>query len=69
MNSVAEAQTIDVLISNHSRVDGSQAKLAELRRQGPGKPNPFVQGTPTVERALTVMDECAQAQRDRFLLQ
>ncbi|MEJ8810583.1 MBL fold metallo-hydrolase [Variovorax ureilyticus] len=69
MASVAKAQDIDVLISNHSRVDGSQTKLAELRKSGPREPNPFVQGTPTVERALTVMDECAQAQRDRFVLQ
>lgn len=69
MKSVAQAQHIDVLISNHSRVDGSQIKLASLRQHGSGSPNPFVQGTPTVERALTVMDECAQAQRDRFLLQ
>ena len=69
MQSVAKTQNIDVLISNHSRVDGSQTKLAALRQQGATSPNPFVQGTPTVERALTVMDECAQAQRDRFSLQ
>jgi metallo-beta-lactamase class B len=28
--------------------------------------NPFVLGTPTVKRALTVMNECAQATRMRF---
>jgi len=28
-----------------------------------------VLGTPTVERSLAVMGGCAQAQRDRFLLQ
>jgi len=62
-------QHIDVLISNHSGFDDSLAKLDALRNQPGLDPNPFVIGTPAVERALTVMGECAQAQRDRFLLQ
>jgi len=28
--------------------------------------NPFVLGTPAVKRSLTVMNECAQATRERF---
>ena len=59
---------IDVLISNHSGVDEAPAKLARLR-ESQGGTDPFVLGTPTVRRALTVMGECAQAQRDRFTLQ
>lgn len=69
MGTVAEAQKIDVLVSNHSGYDGSQGKLAALRQQPTGAANPFVIGTPAVSRALNVMGECAQAQRDRFVLQ
>jgi len=65
MRKLAAEQHIDVLISNHSGFDQAPAKLAALRK-APRGPNPFVLGEPTVERALTVMDECAQAQRDRF---
>jgi metallo-beta-lactamase class B len=65
MRKLAAAQNIDVLISNHSGFDEAPAKLDRLRK-APRGPNPFVLGTPTVERALTVMGECAQAQRDRF---
>ena len=66
MAEVVKAQNIDVLVSNHSGIDSSQAKLASLRAT-PG-PNPFVIGEPAVERSLSVMGECAQAQRDRFVL-
>jgi metallo-beta-lactamase class B len=59
---------VDVLISNHSAFDDSIAKLERRRAAKPGDANPFVMGTPNVLRALTVMGECAQAQRDRFLL-
>ena len=70
MSAVVSAQKIDVLVSNHSGFDGSQAKLAALRQPGAdAQSNPFVLGTPTVERALNVMGECAQAQRDRFAMQ
>ena len=66
MATVVKAQNIDVLVSNHSAYDDAQAKLAALRARP--EPNPFVLGTLAVERALTTMGECAQAQRDRFVL-
>ena len=69
MDSLVKAQNIDVMLSNHSNVDSSQAKMAALRNQPADASNPFVMGTPTVERALRVMGECAQAQRDRFAMQ
>ncbi|MFM9924205.1 MBL fold metallo-hydrolase [Variovorax sp. H27-G14] len=72
MGTVVSAQQIDVMLSNHSNIDGSQGKLAALRQQGAAstaQANPFVMGTPAVERALSVMGECAQAQRDRFAMQ
>ena len=65
MRKLAAEQNIDVMISNHSGFDEAPAKLDRLRK-APRGPNPFVLGTPTVERALTAMGECAQAQRDRF---
>jgi metallo-beta-lactamase class B len=65
MRKLAAEQKIDVLISNHSAFDEAPAKLAALSK-APSGPNPFVLGAPSVERALTVVDECAQAQRDRF---
>jgi metallo-beta-lactamase class B len=69
MAALAKEQKIDVLLSNHSGYDSALGKLATLRQQPPGaQPNPFVLGNDGVLRALSVMDECAQAQRDRFML-
>ncbi|WBL77275.1 MBL fold metallo-hydrolase [Bradyrhizobium xenonodulans] len=55
---IAKQQGVDVLISNHSGYDGSVEKLEVVAAGGA---NPFVLGAQTVERALTVMNECAQA--------
>lgn len=67
MAGVAQAQGIDVLLSNHPGYDDSMPKIAALKAGT--QPNPMVIGTPAVVRALNVMGACAQAQRDRFLLQ
>ena len=67
MKAVVAQQNIDVLISNHPTLDDAPAKLAEMRKD-PNGPNPFVVGTEGVQRALTVMNECGKAQRDRFTL-
>jgi metallo-beta-lactamase class B len=56
-------------LSNHASYDALFAKLAALRQQPGLQPNPFVIGNAAVTRALTVMDECAQAARDHFMLQ
>ncbi len=69
MARIVKEQGIDVMISNHSGYDGSLEKLEARRGQNGAQPNPFVMGTPAVLRALSVMGECAEAQRDRFLLQ
>ncbi|MBS0338334.1 MAG: MBL fold metallo-hydrolase [Proteobacteria bacterium] len=69
MAKIVQEQGIDVMLSNHSSYDGSLPKLEAYRRQKGAEPNPFVMGTPAVLRALGVMGECAQAQRDRFLMQ
>jgi metallo-beta-lactamase class B len=68
MMEVANQQTVDVMLSNHASYDATVAKLDQLRKQLGTDPNPFVIGVPNVRRSLTVMNECAQATRDRFSL-
>lgn len=55
---VAARQGVEVFLSNHTGFDGAAEKLAAMR---PGAPNPFVIGKEAVQRALTVMHECARA--------
>ena len=64
MRKLVAEQMIDVMISNHSGVDLAPSKLEGLRK-APDAPNPFVQGEATVERAMALMNECAQSKRDR----
>ena len=51
----------DVLIANHTVLDGSQSKLPAVEKRKPGDPNPYVIGNDSVQRYLTVADECAKA--------
>ena len=51
----------DVLISNHTALDGSESKLPAVQKRQPGDPNPYVIGNDSVQRYLTVADECAKA--------
>ena len=55
---VARREGVDVFLSNHTLWDEAVAKLG---RKEAGKPNPFVTGPETTQRALTVMRECALA--------
>ena len=68
MRALAAEQKIDVLLSNHAGFDQAIEKLEQLRTQGGSAANPFVLGTANVQRALTVMGECARATRERFAL-
>jgi metallo-beta-lactamase class B len=65
MMRLADEQNIDVMLSNHPGYDSTVPKLAQMAAPG-ARGNPFVLGTPTVKRSLTVMNECAQATRERF---
>ena len=58
---ITKAAGADVLISNHTIFDGSKTKLPALEHRKPGDPHPYVIGTDSVQRYLTVVDECAQA--------
>ena len=51
----------DVLLSNHTDYDGSKEKMRALAERGPGDPHPYVVGTDSVGRYLTVAHECARA--------
>jgi metallo-beta-lactamase class B len=51
----------DVLISNHTIYDGSKKKLPAVVHRKSGDPNPYVIGSESVQRYLTVADECAKA--------
>lgn len=55
---LARQQSVDVFISNHDLFDGAVAKIDRLKTGGA---NPFVIGTETTVRALTVMNESAKA--------
>lgn len=67
MQQVARQQGVDVPLSNHPAFDGTVEKL-RARTTAAAASNPFLTGTPTVERALRVMGECARAQKVRFQL-
>jgi metallo-beta-lactamase class B len=51
----------DVVIANHWHFDGSPTKLPEMAKRKPGDPNPWVIGNDSVQRYLTVAEECAKA--------
>jgi metallo-beta-lactamase class B len=51
----------DVLIANHTNFDGSKTKLPRLAKRGAANPHPYVIGNDSVQRYLTVADECAKA--------
>jgi hypothetical protein len=48
------------LISNHTIYDGSKTKLPALASRTPGDANPYVIGTDSVKRYLTVANERAK---------
>jgi metallo-beta-lactamase class B len=51
----------DVLIANHTVFDGSKTKLPRLATRRPTDPHPYVIGTESVQRYLTVAEQCARA--------
>jgi metallo-beta-lactamase class B len=51
----------DVLFANHTDFDGTKRKVPALAERKPGSPHPYVIGTDTVQRYVTVANECAQA--------
>lgn len=67
MQALVREHGIDVLLSNHPTFDDTTAKLARLASaRAVGERHPYVVGTDTVLRALTVAGECARANKLRF---
>lgn len=62
---VTRRMGVDVEIQNHPLYDGFDAKLARLAQRRAGDVHPFVVGTDSYQRFLTVMKECADAQLAR----
>jgi hypothetical protein len=58
---VARAAGADIILSNHPTYDGSTAKIPVLERRMAGQAHPFVIGTESVSRYLTVAEQCAIA--------
>jgi metallo-beta-lactamase class B len=50
----------DVIISNHSNFDGSDTKLPALEQRVAGSAHPYVVGNESIQRLLTVVEECAK---------
>jgi metallo-beta-lactamase class B len=61
MRDLVTTRGADVLLSNHTDYDGTKTKLPALATRAPGGPHPYVVGTDSVRRYLTVANECAQA--------
>jgi metallo-beta-lactamase class B len=61
MRDIATAAGADVLLSNHTDYDGTKIKLPALKTRAAGAPHPYVVGTDSVRRYLTVANECAGA--------
>jgi metallo-beta-lactamase class B len=51
----------DVILSNHTRYDGSTVKIPALSRRRMGDPHPYVIGAESVGRYLRVAEQCARA--------
>jgi len=58
---LADRAGADVLLSNHTNYDGSKTKIPAVRARQAGAAHPYVIGKSSVQRFLTVAEECAQA--------
>jgi len=61
MRGVAKQVGADVILSNHPQYDHSTTKLALMPKRPAGRPHPYVIGRESVDRFLTVAEECALA--------
>lgn len=61
MRDVAKQVGADVVLSNHPQYDQSTTRLALMPKRASGQPHPYVIGRGSVDRFLTVAEECALA--------
>jgi metallo-beta-lactamase class B len=66
LKEIVEKAGADVLLSNHTIYDGSKVKLPALSKRKAGDQHPYVVGTDSIKRYLTVGEECARAGILRF---
>jgi metallo-beta-lactamase class B len=62
---VTRQMKVDVEIQNHPMYDGFLGKLDRLKARKPGDANPFVVGSDSYQRFVSVMSTCTQAQLAR----
>lgn len=62
MRNIVQTRGVDVLIANHLVFDGTREKLPALAARRIGAPHPYVVGTETVARYLSVAENCARAE-------
>lgn len=58
---MSKSENIDVFLSNHSGLDGTEPKMAALKSRQAGGAHPFVIGTDNVQRAMNVLAGCGRA--------
>jgi len=58
---IATKAGAEVLLSNHTMYDGTNAKLKALAARKAGDRHPYVIGIQSIQRYLTVAEECAKA--------
>jgi len=63
---IARQAGADIILSNHTDWDGSKINLPQLAKRASVSPNPYVVGTPAVQRYLEVAKECATARLMRL---
>ena len=51
----------DGVIANHTNFDGTKVKVPALAKRAAGAPHPYVIGNASVQRYMTVAEECARA--------
>jgi metallo-beta-lactamase class B len=62
---VTRRMKVDVEIQNHPMYDGFLTKLEQLKTRKPGAANPFVVGSDSYQRFVSVMSTCTKAQLAR----
>ena len=62
---VTRRMKVDVEIQNHPMYDGFVAKLERLKQRKPGDPNPFLVGSDSYQRFVSVMAGCEKVQLGR----
>ena len=58
---IAAKAGADVLIANHTNFDGTKVKVPRLANRKPNETHPYVIGKDSVQRYLTVAEQCAMA--------